>query len=144
MERPAEVPPERNAEVHTQHRRETQRQIYLPLTIVGLVILVGVIFIIIYGLRVGSTLQRWASVSVIWVLIPFMFIGVLLLIVAVGCLYGITQLLGIAPGYFDIVQGYFRQAEAKVLQVTDGMVEPVLRVRSSWAVVARRKRLTRK
>jgi hypothetical protein len=141
MEKPVPVPPERNAEVHAQHRRETQKQVYLPLIIGIVVVLAGVIAIIIYGLRAESNLQRWAAVSLIWVIIPAMFIGVIIMLVAIGSFYAVTRVLGVAPGYFGIVQGYIRQAEAKVGQVTDVLVEPVLRMRSSWAVVKRRKRI---
>lgn len=140
MEKPSPVPPERNAEVHVQHRRETQKQIYLPLIIGLVVVLAGVVTIIIYGVRAESTLRRWADVSLIWVIIPAMFIGVIIMLVTIGSLYAITRVLGVAPGYFGIVQGYIRQAEARIGQVTDGLVEPVLRVRSSWAVVIRRKK----
>lgn len=140
MEKPSPVPPERNAEVHVQHRRETQKQIYLPLIIGLVVVLAGVVTIIIYGVRAESTLRRWADVSLIWVIIPAMFIGVIIMLVTIGSLYAITRVLGVAPGYFGIVQGYIRQAEARIVQVTDGLVEPLLRVRSFWAVVKRRKK----
>lgn len=144
MDKPAPVPTERNPEVHAQHRRETQRHIYIPLIAALVVIFAGVIAIIIYGLRHGSTLHRWASVSLIWVLIPFMFIGVLIMISAIGVMFGVTRVLEVLPGYGDIAQGYVHQATTSVNQVADGMVEPVLRVRSSWAVVKRRSRLVHK
>jgi len=141
MEKPAPIPPEPNAEVHAQHRHETQRQVYLPLIIAILVVLAGVVAIIIYGIRAESTLRRWADVSLIWVLVPVMFIGLIFMIIVFGVLFGVTRVLGIIPGYGSQVQGYFRQAEAKVSQVTDALVEPLLRVRSSWAVVRKRNKI---
>jgi hypothetical protein len=70
-----------------------------------------------------------------------MFIGLVLMLVTVAALYCVTRLLGILPGYSKIVQGYFNQAGAKVSQVTNGLVEPVLKARSSWAVVKHRNRV---
>jgi FtsH-binding integral membrane protein len=134
-------PPERNAQVHAEHKREVSQQIYLPVIIGLLIILAGVIAIIIYGVQAGSNLRRWADVSLIWVIIPAMFIGVVMMVVVIGALYGITRVLGILPGYSKIVQGYFQQADIKVAQVTNGIVEPILKVRSSWAVVKRRDRI---
>ncbi len=144
MDKPAPVPTERNAEVHARHRHETQRQIYLPLAIFLVLVFIGVIAIIIYGLGVGANLRRWADVSLIWVLLPFMFIGVLVMIASIGVLAGVTHVLGILPGYGNIAQAYFRQIEDKVASVTDGIVEPLLRVRSSWAVVQRRNKIIEK
>jgi FtsH-binding integral membrane protein len=141
MSLPENFPPERNSLVHAEHRREVKRQVYLPMMIGLLVILAGVIAIIVYGLQAGANLRRWADVSLIWVIIPAMFMGLLLVLVVMAALYGITRLLGILPGYSKIVQGYFDQATAKVSQVTDGVVEPFLKVRSTWAVVKRRDRI---
>lgn len=144
MNDPKQIPPERNAVVHIEHRHQVRMQIYLPMIIGVLVVLAGVIAIIIYGVRAESTLRRWADVSVIWIIIPAMFIGVIFMIVVVGGLYAVTRVLGVVPGYSKIVQGYFGQVEGKVLQVTDAVVEPILRVRSSWAVVKRKDKLLSK
>ncbi len=138
------LPAERNPLVHAEHRRQARTQIYLPLAIGSLVVLVGVVAIIFFGVRAESTLRRWADVSVIWAIIPAMFIGVLFLLVTLGFLYGITRLLGISPGYFEVVQGFFGQLEQKVLQVTDRIVEPFLRVRSNWAGVIHRDKVSGK
>ncbi len=141
MGTPADFLPERNAQVHEKHRHEVKIQIYLPVIIGLLVILAGVIAIIIYGFQAGSNLRRWADVSLIWVIVPVMFIGLVLMLVTVAALYGVTRVLGILPGYSKIVQGYFNQAGARVSQVTNVLVEPVVKARSSWAVVKHRKRL---
>ncbi len=137
---PEEILPERNAPVHAEHRRQVRKQIYLPLIVGILVVLAGVITIIIYGVRAESTLRRWADVSLIWVIIPVMFIGVLFMIATMGILFGVTRLLGVTPGYFRIVQESINQVERRVLQATDGLVEPVLKMRSSWAVLKHRGR----
>jgi hypothetical protein len=134
MDDPKKIPPERNAKVHIQHRREVQRQIYLPIIIGIVVVMAGVITIIIYGIRAESTLRRWADVSLIWVIIPAMFIGLIFMIVVIGVLYGITRGIGVLPKYGNIAQVYFSQAEIKVLQVSNLIVEPFLRLRSSWYV----------
>jgi hypothetical protein len=144
MDDPKKIPPERNATVHIQHRREVQRQIYLPIIIALVLVLAGVITIIIYGIRAESTLRRWADVSLIWVIIPAMFIGLIIMIVVIGVLYGITRGIGVLPKYGNIAQGYFFQAEAKVLQVSNLLVEPFLRLRSSWYVARHSEKIIKK
>jgi hypothetical protein len=130
--------PEHNPIVHAEHRRETFRQIYLPL-IIGIAVVLAVIATIII-LRTYSliNLNRWASVSIIWIIIPSMIIALILLVVTLGLLFGITRLLGILPGNFKIVQSYFTQATGVVSHITDEAVEPVIRLRSAWAVTRRK------
>jgi hypothetical protein len=144
MEKPPTFPPERNAQVHGAHRRDTRLQIYLPLVIAILLVLAGVVVIVIYGLRVEATLRRWADVSLIWVIIPALFIGLIFMIVVIGVLYAATHVVGVVPGYGRLLQGYFLQAQAKVLQLTNALVEPLLRLRSAWAAITNRKKFMNK
>ncbi len=130
--------PERNAEVHSEHRRETFRQIILPFIIGIVLVLLVVAAIIIFATHSLINLNRWASVSIIWMIIPSMLIALILLVVVLGLLFGITRLLGILPGYTKIVQSYFTRAESVVSNITDQAVEPFLRLRSVWAVTRRR------
>ena len=132
--------PERNPIVRAQHRRDTFRQIYLPLIIGIVMVLVVVAAIIILAAHSLSNLNRWASVSIIWMILPTMIIALVLLVVVLGLLFGITRLLGILPGYSKNVQSYFSQAEGVVSNITDKAVEPFLRLRSAWAVTHRRDR----
>jgi hypothetical protein len=129
--------PERNPLVHDEHRRDTFRQIYLPLIIGIVLVLIVVAAIIILAAHSLSNLNRWASVSIIWMILPTMLIALILLIVALGLLFGVTRLLGILPGYSKIVQSYFSQAEGVVSHISDKTVEPFLRLRSAWAVTRR-------
>jgi hypothetical protein len=144
MDKPPALPPERNPQVHSLHRHETRMQIYLPLIIGIVLVLAGVVAIIIYGVRAESTLRRWADVSLIWVIIPAMFIGIIFMIVAIGLLFAITRILGVVPAYGSLLQGYFHQLQAKAFQLSDALVEPLLRTRSSWAVITHRMRIANK
>jgi hypothetical protein len=136
--------PERNPIVHAEHRRETFRQIILPFIIGIVLILLVVVTIIIFATHSLENLNRWASVSIIWMIVPSMIIALVMLVVTLGLLFAISRLLGILPGYSKIVQSYFTQAETTVDQITDKAVEPVLRLRSAWAVTHRRVKQTSK
>ena len=130
--------PERNPLVHAEHRRETFRQIVLPFIIGIVLILLVVAAIIIFATHTLINLNRWAAVSIIWMILPTMIIALILLVVVLALLFGITRLLGILPGYSKIVQSYFTQAEGVIVRITDQTVEPILRLRSAWAVTHRR------
>jgi hypothetical protein len=130
--------PERNPIVHAEHSRETFRQIILPFIIGLVLVLLVVAVIIIFAAHTLENLNRWASVSIIGMIIPSMIIALILLVVILGLLFGISRLLGILPGYSKIVRSYFTQAEGVVSQITDQAVEPFLRLRSAWAVTRRR------
>ncbi len=142
MDELPQIHAERNPLVHAEHRRQALKQIYLPLVIGALVVLAGVVAIIYFGVQAEPMLRRWADVSVIWVLLPAMCIGVLILLVILGILFGFTRLLGVTPGFFEVEQGFFSQAEQKVLKISDGLVEPFLRLRSNWAGLKRRSKLS--
>jgi hypothetical protein len=132
--------PERNPIVHAEHRRETFRQIILPFIIGVVLVLLVVAGIIIFATHSLDNLNRWASVSIIWMIIPSVIIAMILFVVTLGLLFAITRLLGILPGYSKIVQGYFSQAEGVVSNITDRAVEPFLRLRSTWSVIHRQGR----
>jgi hypothetical protein len=136
--------PERNPLVHAEHRRETFRQIILPFIIGIVFVLLIVAAIVIFATHSLVNLNRWASVSIIWMILPSMIIALILLVVVLGLLFAISRLLGILPGYSKIVQSYFTQAETTVSHITDQAVEPILRLRSAWAVTRRRGRRVNK
>jgi uncharacterized BrkB/YihY/UPF0761 family membrane protein len=131
--------PERNPLVHTEHRRETIRQIILPFIIGIVLVLLVVAAIIIFAAHSLENLNRWASISIIWMIIPSLLIALILFVVVLGLLFGITRLLGILPSYSKIARSYFIQAETVVSHITDQAVEPILRLRSAWAVTHRKK-----
>lgn len=126
------MPSERSSEAEQKHRREVLLQITLPLVIFGLIILALAVFAASGG---PGNASRWASVSLIWLLIPLILIAFIFLIILGGLAFGVTRLIGVLPGYTHQVQDFFDRIGELVQQGSDKVVEPFLRAQSFIASV---------
>ncbi len=119
-----------NQETKAQHRREVWWQIFLPL-ILG-VILIGALVFMITLTGVGNT-SVWADVSLIWVIMPLLFMALIPLLIVIGLAVGITWLIKNTPPYALQLQDAFDRVEAGVSRVMDRAAEPILRLNSELA-----------
>src|SRR4030042_2087101 len=127
--------PERNPVTHAKHRREVFWQIILPM-LIGLLLVLTVVCIIIFsGTSSTSELSRWADVSMIWLILPSLFIALLFLFILIAFTYLISVVLRMTPRYARIIQQYFEIGKNKVSQISDRITAPIVKTRSIWAVV---------
>ena len=138
---PAQVKQKRNPVTHQAHRQEVFWQITFPL-LVGL----GLVFtavggVLWTGIAGTGEVDKWASVSLIWLIVPIMLLLFLLLVVLVALVYVLTLGLKRIPLFMYRVQEFFRLINLRFKRIADSGVEPVLRVRSfvaSWRALWRR------
>jgi hypothetical protein len=125
----------RNPKTHAAHQREVFWQITTPL-LVGVLLILAVVGAIIFStLQPVTDVERWASVSLMWLILPAMFFSLLFLALLAGLVYLISFLMHSIPRYALVVQLYFEQARSKVGQLLNMAVEPVLRINSIWAAI---------
>lgn len=129
--------PERNPMTHAEHRREVFWQITLPLVIGILLLLAALAAIIFSVIQPVTDVGRWADVSLMWLILPSLFFALIILVIMIGLVYAVSQLLRIIPRYARIIQLYFEQGKGKVSQLTNLIVEPILRINSVWAAARR-------
>jgi len=131
------VLPERNPKTHAQHRREVFWQITLPL-LIGILLLLAVVAGVVYSAtQPAAELDRWGSVSLMWLILPSLFIALILMAFLAGLVYLVSQLLRLIPPYANVAQQYFEKGKTKVAQLSNLSIEPVVRLRSYWAVLRR-------
>jgi uncharacterized membrane protein len=135
---------ERNPKTHAEHRREVFWQITFPLVIGILVLLAAVAVIILSATRPVTDVGRWADVSLIWLILPSLILALILLVLLIGFVYLISSLLRLIPRYALIVQLYFEAGKNKVSQLSNLSIEPIVRMRSTWAAVRYAARLGKK
>ncbi|MFZ2095707.1 MAG: hypothetical protein WAV05_03630 [Anaerolineales bacterium] len=135
---------ERNPRTHAEHRREVFWQITLPLVIGMLLVLAAVVVIIISTVQPVTDVGRWADVSLMWLILPSLFLAFILLAILIGLIVLISYLLRLIPRYALIVQLYIEQAKGKISQIFNLSVEPILRVEAIWAAVRYASRLCKK
>ncbi|HSQ27334.1 MAG TPA: hypothetical protein VLM80_09440 [Anaerolineales bacterium] len=116
----------KNLETHQKHRKEVIWQIFLPLAVGVLLIL------ILMAVSVFSAVNqsRLADISLMWIILPNLFVALFVIVLLVGMIYGIIKLTSVLPYYLYKVQVFFNQIKAQIQKMDDRMVEPVIKGKS--------------
>ena len=69
---------------------------------------------------------RWAAISTIWLVIPVMVFGIIVLAVLVGLVYLMSKALKKIPPYTSAAQHYVNLATNKAKEISDMAAKPVL------------------
>ncbi len=135
--------PAHNPKTHATHKKQAFWQITLPLVIGVLILLAALILIILSAMQPVTDLTRWAGVSIIWLILPSLFFALILLAILVGLVYGIGALNKAIPPIAYRIQLFLERLKGKIATFSGYMAEPVLRVRSFWAVAHKLRQLLR-
>ena len=118
------TPPEHYS--YLKHRRQVMRQVILPVVLSALVLVGIVVWVSFATFRQGGDVGRWAAISTIWVIIPMLLGGLVVLAIIGGLIYGMAKLLGALPYYTGIAQDYVFIARGYILRATDMIVKPII------------------
>jgi hypothetical protein len=77
-----------------------------------------------FGANGDST--RWAAISTIWLVIPVMVFGLLLLATLVGLVYLLARGLQFLPAFFSNAQYYVNRVASKIQNFSDQAAKPVI------------------
>lgn len=129
--------PQPDRESYLKHRRDMTRQILVPIILVT-VIGLGLVALSIYGI-VGrsANVSLWADISLIWLIIPMMFLALVILGLVGGMVYGLAKLLGVTPRYTGLVQQYALWLNAEIVLWTDKIIQPVLSLKTWLGMFSR-------
>jgi len=110
---------------YLKHRNQVMRQIILPVALSALV-LVGIVVWVSYAtFNQGGDVGRWAAISTIWVVIPMLLGGLVVLAILGGLIYGMARLLGALPYYTGIAQDYIFIARGYIIRGANMVVKPI-------------------
>ena len=123
---------EPNPLTQRKHRQEVLWQISIPLA-AGMLLVLAAGAGVIFASAAGGAVDRWASISLIWLIIPTMILTLLLIVVTAALAYGLIRLIGVLPGYSRRLQDIFVMINARLRKIADAAVEPALRVHSFTA-----------
>ncbi len=132
---------ERNPVTHARHRREVFWQITLPLLLV--VVLCLALSALVFSAPWGDA-SHWADVSTIWLIFLTFLPGLILTLILAGFAALTFYLLRKLPGLFYKLYGFTLKVGAKIDQLGNRVVEPVLRVHSFQASLRALSRLARR
>jgi len=111
---------------YTEHRRQFWWQILLPIILAVVLIVVVAVLMSIATLNGTGDSARWAAISTIWLLIPVMFFGLLLLAILVGLVYLLARTLHVAPPYFSLALTYVNRAASAIKNFSNAVVKPFI------------------
>lgn len=110
------------------HRKQRATQIILPVAL-GVLLMIGmVVLICIDTFKSGGDVGRWAAISTMWILLPVMLAGLILLALLVGGIYLMTRALGALPYYTGLAQDYVYKARGYIIRGADMAAKPILAI----------------
>ena len=128
-------PPEHPS--YLKHRRELWTKILIPMLLAVAVIVAVATLTGIATFRDNGEVERWAAISTIWIVIPIMGAGLLLLLIFLGIIYGMARLLQLIPPYSGYTQRVVWRIEGYVKRGADMAVKPVLALEGITATLKR-------
>jgi sterol desaturase/sphingolipid hydroxylase (fatty acid hydroxylase superfamily) len=127
-EREQQMTPQEKFSPSEQHRRQMFWQVWVPL-IASLVIVLTLAILSIFGAVVGSSqVERWGNLSAAWVIAPLLFVGIIFMAIAFGCVYGMSKLLGHMPEWMLKAQLFFVRIALIIRRAADTTTLPVMKV----------------
>jgi len=111
---------------YQQHRKQLTTQIVLPMVISTLVLICVIVLISLATFNSNGDVGRWAAISTIWIVIPILLAGLIVLAILVGLIYLMARALGALPHYTSIAQDYVRIAQNYIIRGADMIAKPVI------------------
>jgi hypothetical protein len=122
---------------YLKHRRELWTKILIPMLAAVALIAAVAVLTGFAASRENSEVGRWAAISTIWIVIPVMAAGLLLLLIFIAILYGMARLLALIPAYTGQAQKITWRIEGAIQRGADMAVKPILALGSITATLKR-------
>ncbi len=123
---------QRNPITHEAHRRQAFWQIYFPLIIFGVLV---VVVIALALLSENEEASKWSDISLIFMTSLAMVTFVIVIIFLVVSVIYTRRLLKATPHFFFVVQKYTYLVEIRVKRASNIAAEPFLKLNSYIAGV---------
>jgi len=108
------------------HRKQRNVQIILPVVISVLVMIGVIVLISLATFNSNGDVSRWAAISTIWIVIPILITGLIVLIILIGIIYLMARALEALPYYTGMAQDYVYLAQGYITRAADMVVKPVI------------------
>ena len=116
----------KNRPSYQNHRRQFWIQIFLPMILAVVLIIAVAIITGIASFGENDRSPVWAAISTIWLVIPVMFFGLVILVLLAGLVYLLARTLQILPPYTSKAQYYVNRGASEARRYSDMTTEPVL------------------
>lgn len=121
-------------EVSDRHKREVIWQIWVPVG-VGAVLVLVLGILSAFSLQTGSdSAARWSHVATIWLILPIFLIGLIGLLLISGLIVLMIHGKKAIHEYTPVILYYVRLVSARLTTLADRSVKPVIRTRSELSL----------
>ncbi len=96
----------------------------------------------IFAFLNGGDVGKWASVAIIWMVIPLMALMLVVLAVSWGMVYLLGRLQEVSPRYTGIAQAYVLWFNAQIILWTDKIIRPVLQLKAWLSLFSKEEKQT--
>jgi uncharacterized membrane protein len=110
------------------HRKQRATQIFLPMVISALLLIGTIVLVSLATFNSNGDASRWAAISTIWIVIPILLAGVIVLAILIGLIYLMARALGALPRYTGIAQDYVYIAQSYITRAADMVVKPMIAI----------------
>jgi predicted membrane protein len=108
------------------HRKQMWTQILLPILLTVLIFIAVIVLTSVATFRDNGDVARWAAISTIWLILPVMIAGLILLSILLAIIYLLARFISMIPPYSYQAQRFVFQIEGYVKRGTEMIVKPVL------------------
>lgn len=122
----AQIPQRPEHYSYLKHRKQRVTQIILPVVISTLVFIGFIVWVSLATFNQGGDVGRWAAISTIWIVIPIMVGGLIVLALLIGLIYLMARAIGGLPYYTGIAQEYVFIAEGYIKRAANMAVKPII------------------
>lgn len=121
---------------YLKHRKQVMQKIILPVVLSALVLVGIVVWVSFATFSQGGDVGRWAAISTIWVIIPMLLGGLVVLAILGGLIYLMARALHALPYYTGIAQDYIFIARGYIIRGANMAVKPILAL-NEWLQTAK-------
>jgi hypothetical protein len=113
---------------YLKHRKQRTTQIILPMVISTLLMIGLIVLISVTTFKSGGDVGRWAAISTIWIVIPLLIAGLLVIAILIGLIYLMARALSALPHYTGMAQDYVHIARGYVIRAADMAASPIIAI----------------
>jgi cytochrome c oxidase subunit IV len=108
------------------HRKQVWVQILLPVLLAVLVLLAVSYLVIITTFREDGDVGRWAAISTLWLVLPVLGAGLIVLVLFAAIIYLLSYITGLIPSYTFQAQRFVYRINAIVRRIDEMARKPAL------------------
>ena len=101
-------------------------QILLPILLTAVIFIAMIVLTSVATFRDHGDVARWAAISTIWLVLPLLLVGLMVIAISFGLVYLLARLIGLLPPYSHLAQRYIDRAGGYVKRGAEFVVRPVL------------------